>query len=261
MHYQEPAQGGLKSHRFRLPLIVSISITMLMVLVFLQRLPLANAAGPPSCVTVSAAGSIWRNVPLVSPQAGIFTAEVDATTLASGTDAGVGLSNGSQTTFAGLACVARFKTNGTIDARNGGAYAAASTIPYSPNTTYHFRFVVNVQAHTYSVYVTPSGGTEQAVGVNYAFRTEQSTVSNLNNWSLFSDVGSMQGCGFGAPCYTATAGGGWINNAFTSQSATFTAEWDATPSATNIDAVMGLSNGSQTDFTAFACLTRFNLSG
>src|SRR5205085_8306185 len=144
---------------------------------------------------------------------------------------------------------------------NGGGYAAATTIIYSANTTYHFRFVVNVQAHTYSIYVTPPAGNEQTLGVNYAFRNEQAMVSSLNNWSMWSDVDSMQGCGFGAPCYTATAGAGWINNAFTSHSDTFTAEWDATPSAANIDAVMALSNGAQTNFAGFACLTRFNLLG
>ena len=260
MHYQGSSQCGSKSNYFRLSLLLSLTVILFMVFVFHQSL-FTNAAGPPSCLTVSATGPVWQNLSLVSPQGGTFTAEIDATPLAPGTDAGVGLSNGSQTTFAGLACAARFNTNGKIDARNGGSYAAASTIPYSPNTTYHFRSVVNVPAHTYSVYVTPSGASEQIVGVNYAFRTEQATVSSLNNWSVFSDVGSMQACGFGAPCYTATAGAGWINNAFTSQSTTFTAEWDATPSATNIDAVVGLSNGSQTTFAGFACLIRFNSLG
>ena len=260
MHYQGSSQSGLKSNYFRLSLLLSLTVTLL--IVFFHESLFTNAAGPPACVTVSAAGPVWQNLPLVSPQAGTFTAEIDATPLAASTDAGVGLSNGSQTTFSGLACVARFNgTEGKIDARNGGGYAAANSIPYSPNTTYHFRFVVNVPAHTYSVYVTPSGGNEQIVGLNYAFRTEQAAVSSLNNWSLFSDVGSMRACGFGAPCYTANAGAGWINNAFTSQSTAFTAEWDATPSATNIDAVMGLSNGSQTAFEQFACLTRFFTDG
>jgi len=117
-----------------------------------------------------------------------------------------------------------------------------------------------VPAHTYSVYVVPPGSNEQAVGTNYAFRAEQASVSSLNNWSLFSDSGSMRGCGFAAPCYTATAGGSWTNNSFTAQAGTFTAEWDATPSAAGIDAVMGLSNGTQTAFSGFACLVRFNSS-
>jgi hypothetical protein len=259
MRYQGSSQCGSKSNYLRLSLLFSLSVTLL--IVFFHESLFTNAAGPPACITVSATGSVWQNASLVSPQAGTFTAEIDATPLAAGTDAGVGLSNGSQTNFAGLACTARFNTNGKIDARNGGVYAAASTIPYSANTTYHFRFVVNVPAHTYSVYVTPFGASEQIVGVNYAFRTEQATVSSLSNWSLFSDVGSMQACGFGAPCYTATAGGSWINNAFTSQSTTFTAEWDATPFANNIDAVVGLSNGSQTTFAGFACLIRFNSLG
>ncbi len=258
MHYQGSSQCGSKSNYLRLSLLFSLSATLLMV--FFHESLFTNAAGPPPCITVSATGSVWQNLPFVSPQAGIFTAEIDATPLAANMSAGVGLSNGSQTTFGGLACAARF-FNGKIEARNGGGYAAANTILYSPNTTYHFRFVVNVPAHTYSVYVTPAGGNEQIVGLNYAFRPEQATVSSLNNWSLFSDVGSMRACGFGAPCYTATAGGGWINNSFTSQSTAFTAEWDATPSAANISAVMALSNGSQTAFEQFACLTRFYTTG
>ncbi len=222
---------------------------------------ISQAAGPPPCLTVSASGPAWQSLAFASSQSGTFTAEMDAIPLGNGIDAGVGLSNGPQTSFTDLACIARFNTSGNIDARNGGAYAAAATLPYSSNTSYHFRFVVNVASHTYSVYVTPSGGSEQAVGVNYAFRTEQAGVASLNYWSLWSDIGSMQGCGFGAPCYTAAAGGGWLNNAFASQPNTFTAEWDATPSATNIDAVMALSNGAQTSFTGFACLVRFNTAG
>jgi hypothetical protein len=221
----------------------------------------SEAAGPPPCLTVSAAAPVWQSLAFVSSQGGTFTAEMDATPLGTGIDAGVGLSNGPQTSFTGLACIARFNTSGNIDARNGGVYAAAATIPYSANTPYHFRFVVNVASHTYSVYVTPPGGSEQAVGVNYAFRTEQAGVASLNYWSLFADAGSMQGCGFGAPCYAATAGGGWLDNAFASQANAFTAEWDATPSASNIDAVMALSNGAQTSFTGFACLVRFNTAG
>src|SRR5215211_376378 len=230
MHDRGSSQCELKSNYFRLSLLLSLAVTLL--IVFLHESLLTNAAGPPSCLNVSAAGPVWQNLSFVSPQAGTFTAEIDATPLAAFMSGGVGLSNGAQTTFGGLACAARFFTNGKIEARNGGAYAA-STIPYSPNTTYHFRFVVNVPAHTYSVYVTPAGESEQIVGLNFAFRPEQAAVSSLNNWSLFSDVGSMRACGFGAPCYTATAGGSWINNAFTSQSTTFTAEWDATPFANN----------------------------
>jgi phage replication-related protein YjqB (UPF0714/DUF867 family) len=217
--------------------------------------------GETNCVTVDSTGAAWQNRALAANQTGTFTAEMDATPQGTNIDAGVGLSNGVQSAFSGLACIVRFNNQGKIDARNGGAYAALSQISYSANTSYHLRFVVNVPAHTYSVYVTSAGGSEQAIGLNYAFRTEQATVGSLNNWSLFSDAGSMLGCRFAAPCYTATAGGSWTNNSFASQASTFTAEWDATPSANNIDAVVGLSNGAQTSFAGFACLARFNTSG
>jgi phage replication-related protein YjqB (UPF0714/DUF867 family) len=217
--------------------------------------------GQRNCVTADSTGAPWQNRALASNQTGTFTAEMDATPLGINIDTGVGLSNGAQTSYAGLACIVRFNSQGRIDARNGGAYTALSQISYSPNTSYHLRFAVNVPAHTYSVYVTPAGGSEQAVGINYTFRTEQATVGSLNNWSLFSDTGSMRGCGFAAPCYAATAGGNWTNNSFASQAGTFKAEWDATPSANNVDAVVGLSNGAQTSFSGFACLTRFNTSG
>src|SRR5260370_19669731 len=201
-------------------LLSLLSFGLVLIIVFNARyriLPLANAAGPPSCLTVSASGAIWQNLAFVGAQSGSFTAEMAGTPLGNGIDAGIGLSNGAQTAFTGLACIARYNTTGTIDARNGGGYAAVTTIPYSGNTTYHFRFVVNVPAHTYSLYATPSGGVEEAVGVNYAFRTEQATVSSLNYWSMWGDIGSMQGCGFVAPCYTAAAGVGWIKNAFAPQ--------------------------------------------
>ena len=71
----------------------------------------------------------------------------------------VGLSNGAATGFGNLGCIARFNPSGDIDAYNGTAYGA-STIKYSAGVSYHFRLVVNVTAHTYSVYVTPAGGSD-----------------------------------------------------------------------------------------------------
>src|SRR5256885_10055219 len=46
-------------------------------------------------------------------------------------------------------------------ARDGGAYAAAATIPYSAGTTYHFRLDVDIPSHSYTVYVTPPGSTDR----------------------------------------------------------------------------------------------------
>jgi hypothetical protein len=116
-------------------------------------------------------------------QTGTFTVTYTATVSASPLDALVGFSNGTQVAYAGLATAVRFSPTGVIDARNGGAYAAASSIPYSANTAYNFRVVVNVATHTYSAFVTPPGGSEITIGSNFAFRTEQNTVASLNNWA------------------------------------------------------------------------------
>lgn len=70
----------------------------------------------------------------------------------------IGLSNGAQTAYTGFAAIARFNPSGNIDARRGGSYAAASTIPCTAGTTYHFPMVVDTSAHTYSILVTPAGG-------------------------------------------------------------------------------------------------------
>ncbi len=143
---------------------------------------------------IAAAGGAFVNTSMTA-QTGTFTATFNATPSASPNNALVGLSNGAQTAFSGLATAVRFNTTGQIDARNGGAYAAANVIPFSANTTYAFRLVVNVPAHTYSIYVTPSGGSELTVGTNYAFRTEQNTVSTLNNWAAVVDTTANGGAG------------------------------------------------------------------
>jgi hypothetical protein len=51
-----------------------------------------------------------------------------------------------------------------------------------------------VPTHTYSVYVTPSGGSEQAVGLNYAFRSEQAAVNSLTAVGSFVIAGTLQLC-------------------------------------------------------------------
>ncbi len=133
------------------------------------------------------ANSTFTNSSFAS-QSGTFQAEWDAMPTASGMDGVMALSNGAQTSFTGFACLIRFFTDGTIQVRNGGVYSADTTIPYSPGTMYHFRVAVNVASHTYSVFVTASGGSEQPLASNYAFRTEQAGVTALNNNGIIVDT-------------------------------------------------------------------------
>ncbi len=128
-------------------------------------------------------GAGWVNTSLESQQS-TFTFEFDASPSQNPMDGVMGISNGAANQYTNLACIVRFNTAGFIDARNGSVYAATNSIAYSAGTDYHFRFVVNVTNHTYSAYVTPEGGSEQLIGANYGFRTEQANVAVLNNMGL-----------------------------------------------------------------------------
>jgi len=56
--------------------------------------------------------------------------------------------------------------------------------------------VINIPAHTYSIFVTPPGGSELTVGTNFAFRTEQNTVTSLDHFGVYAATGSNTTCNF-----------------------------------------------------------------
>jgi hypothetical protein len=150
----------------------------------------ANFTFYPPGTVVATAGSSFQSTAFVS-QTGGFSATFTATPSASPTDGVVGLSAAAAATYADLVVIVRFNNAGLIDARNGGVYQAAASIPYSANTSYTFRLVVNLASHTYSAHVTPAGGAEQTIGLNYAFRTEQSGVASLNTWNANVDAAAF----------------------------------------------------------------------
>jgi hypothetical protein len=94
----------------------------------------------------------------------------------------VALSSGPGSAYSDYACLIGFGSSGYIDVRNGSGYSADVQVPYTAGQTYHFRLVVDIPSHTYSVYVTPQGSGEQTLAANYAFRTEQNSVASLGNW-------------------------------------------------------------------------------
>lgn len=113
-------------------------------------------------------------------QTGTFTIEWDAVPSASPIDVVMGIADGAPAGFSNMACGLRFNSSGNFDSRNGGSYIAANTVAYSGSVSYHCKLVVNISAHTYSSYVTPSGGSETQIANNYSFRTEQASVTQLN---------------------------------------------------------------------------------
>jgi hypothetical protein len=158
-------------------------------------------AGPPPPPSPSPAtcfessnSPVFKSQPFTARD-GTFTAEADVTPGTDGMDGALALSSGPQRTWRGQAAIVLFNASGQIVARNGGVYQARSAIRYQAGTTYRVRMDVNVAARTYSVYVTPAGGSEFLLAADYAFRTEQASVTSLSAWGLIADIGSLKACG------------------------------------------------------------------
>jgi hypothetical protein len=62
-------------------------------------------------------------------------------------------------------------------------------------------------------------------------------------------------------CTSLIAGSSWWNQPFSAQAERFSVELTATPSASSIDAVVGLGDGSAASFAALAAAVRFNPAG
>lgn len=142
-----------------------------------------------SALGAQAAGSgegFYNNA--FATQSGTFSATFSVTPSASPTNAQVALADGDASEYNDLAAIVRFNNSGNIDARNGSVYQAANTISYSGSTAYHFRLEVDVSNHTYSAYVTPNGGSEQTIGEDFDFRTQQSSVTSLDTWVTHVDA-------------------------------------------------------------------------
>jgi hypothetical protein len=160
-----------------------------------------------ACVTANAGNTINTAFP---SQTGSFSVSWDMTPLTSAIDAGVALAPATASTWTDLATIVRFATSPSnlIDARNGGTYDHAITVPWVVNANYRVRLAVNVNmpasANTYSIYVTPPGGAEQLLGSSYAFRTEQQSATQLQSWVLESSTGSELACNFQYPTSSGT---------------------------------------------------------
>lgn len=143
-----------------------------------------------ACVTST---SGWQNFAMAN-QTGAFEVTYTATPLVAVCDALMNLSFGPANDFAATAVTVRFNNQGQFDARNGSVYQADKSMSYTANSAYAFRIVVNVPQRTYSVFVTPAGGSETQIAASYAFRTQQNTVTSLNTWNIWAGTGQFRVC-------------------------------------------------------------------
>jgi hypothetical protein len=101
---------------------------------------------------------------------------------------------GDQQTFSELI---QFSPAGVIQTRNGETFSAATNVPYIAGETYHFRLVENLPAVTYSLFVTPPGGTEVLLGANLQLPAAQqgaATVSGLGATASNPDDAALEVC-------------------------------------------------------------------
>jgi hypothetical protein len=131
--------------------------------------------------------NMWTNLAFANKL--LLSTQFSASVTAANADAVIGFSNGPADDYSDLAVAVRFNPTGTIDVRNGADYAAAVTMPYARNQVFKFRIIVNIAAKTYNVYVTPPSGSEQALAINYAFRTEQLAIARFNNRADITSLG------------------------------------------------------------------------
>lgn len=254
---------------------------------------LGTSAGTPATGCATAAAG-WKSLPIAA-QTKPFVLEVDATPETANMDGVVGLSKGAVTTYGALAPIVRFNTAGYIDARNGAAYTALKAVPYAAKTAYHLRFVIDMAARKYSVYVRTGSGAEQQLAANYAFRTEMANATALDTVMLATSSGSETVCkpvvgstaapaptsptpttttpGTTTPATTTptttapapagciSVGAAWKNTAMVAKTGSFTLEFDATPTQAGSDGVIGVSNGPASDYSGLAAAVRFNTSG
>jgi hypothetical protein len=121
-----------------------------------------------------------------------FTLSFDAVPSQNNADIVIGLSQNAAGSFGDLAAIVRFNSDGLIDARNGGAYAAAAAVSYSAGRSYHFEMSVDVPNHKYSVKVKPAGKTAVQLAQHYSFRSEQASVTSLGSLNAYGNPGNIK---------------------------------------------------------------------
>jgi len=207
----------------------------------------------------------------MTAQTDSFTAEFDLKANTANMDGVFALADNATNpdTYDDLACIVRFNTNGYIDVRNGSAYAKDVTVNYGAGDAFHVRMEINVSTKKYDVFVTPEGGSEVQVASAYNFRTDQSSINVLDCYVVKCEILS-----YNVKDITfTTATDPWENShessldwqafTMTSQTGSFTAEFDMRANTANMNGVTGLADAATgiDDYDDLACNVRFGTAG
>ena len=185
---------------------------------------------------------------------------------------GLGKTEAPNQGFSAMGILVRFNSSGKIDARNGTNYEALADLSYEAGKTYTIAVSGNVKDQTYTVDVTPDGGTRVRIGEDYAFRVNN-PQDTLNYFSMVINeleqfggvVGSRLNPSFMDDPYTSDSYELNIanNTSIDPQDGNFTATFDMMPTAQAIDAVISFSKGEAVvqGYSALSCILRCNQAG
>jgi hypothetical protein len=150
-------------------------------------------SSPTACA--SSPTGVWKNQPFAA-QTGVFRLEFIVTPSVADIDAVLGATQGTADAFSDLAAIVRFRPDGTIDARNGGAYSAETITRYYAGVPYWVALDIDRPNGTYSASVAYGYDTPSVIAQDYAFRTEQVNITSIDNLAQFVDEteGSIQVC-------------------------------------------------------------------
>ena len=225
--------------------------------------------------TIVRNGSAWWNQSFTE-QTGRFHVDYAVTPTSNRVDLVVGLSSGAATKWSSLAAIARLNPQGYIDARAGATYRADVVYPYQAGVTYYFRFDVDMQTRTYSVWLREHPEARFALlARDYQFRNEQASVTRLDNVASFvnpetSPTGTAgEVCGFAATrdattadgCVVAASGSGFGNGPIATSAGALVAQFQVKASHDGMDGVIGFASGDADAYNDYAASMRFFTNG
>jgi hypothetical protein len=148
-----------------------------------------NNAVEASNVTMAGEENLWENKTFAS-QSNRFAIEFDAVPAADNMDGVFGVSQGDAADYDDLAVIIRFSDSGQIDVRHGDDYTALAPVNYSAGSVCHFRLLIDISSHTYTVYVQVDDAESVILAEAYSFRASQATVASLDTLAITAAAGS-----------------------------------------------------------------------
>lgn len=233
---------------------------------------LASPASWDATGCTGAGGSAWSNR-FVPQRGGLtfvdFVAEVGApgAPRVFPMDAVFGIASGPATTFGQLGAIVRFNSDGFVDARNGGGYAAVTAFAYDTPRSYRVSITADLSTHRYDATVADvATGQSAQIADDYAFRTEQAGMAGFDVIaSKVDSAGAVSVCepAVAPPiCSGSSPGASWKERTFPRRTTPFQAEVDLFmfgPGQT--DMVVGLAGAQVDGFSGLAAILRLNSSG